>query len=72
MNGRKKLTKVLALTAVITVVAAMAGDREANRVWAHGQVHATKPNPIRTWNELALDTVRIKRLSDAQAACNLH
>jgi PAP2 superfamily protein len=27
------------------------------------------PEPVRAWNQLALDTVRVKRLSDAQAAC---
>jgi hypothetical protein len=29
---------------------------------------ANPPDPVRTWNELALDTVRLKRASDAQAA----
>jgi hypothetical protein len=29
---------------------------------------APPPDPVRTWNELALDTVRLKRASDAQAA----
>jgi len=35
---------------------------------AQSNLPASPSDPVRTWNELALDTVRLKRASDAQAA----
>jgi hypothetical protein len=35
---------------------------------ARSQAHATALDPVRTWNELALATVRTRSLSDAEAA----
>lgn len=50
---------VLSVLAVWGLV--LAGRSEANE-------QPPPSSPVHTWNELALDTVRIERLSDAQAA----
>jgi hypothetical protein len=60
--------KVSSLAAVIGFVVAITAGPDATQAGAHGNHHETGPTPVRTWNELALDTVRIKRLSDVQAA----
>lgn len=51
---------------VVISVLAVWGLALAGRPEAHEQPPPS--NPVHTWNELALDTVRIGRLSDAQAA----